>query len=364
MKDTLVKIRNKFLGWKYAHFLKPIFFKMDPEFVHDRFTFMGRLLGSNPVTRGLTRVLFGYSHPMLEQTILGIHFKNPIGLSAGFDKDGLLTKIIPCTGFGYEEMGSITGEPCEGNPKPRLWRHPDKKALRVYYGLKNDGAVAIAKRLKKQRFAFPIGTSIAKTNCKETCETEAGIQDYAKAFTAFAHIGDYFTINISCPNAFGGQPFTDEDRLEKLLTALDQIPTQKPIFIKLSPDLTHSELDTIVDCASRYTVHGFISTNLTKKHDLGLGGLSGKAVEDLSNEQLKYLYKKTRGKFVLIGCGGIFTAKDAYEKIKAGASLLQLITGMIYQGPQSISEINRGLVHLLKKDGYSSLQAAIGKSVD
>lgn len=360
MKDTLVKIRNSVLRWNYAHILKPVFFKMDPEFVHNRFVSIGRLLGSNPFTRTLTQVLFGYSHPILEQKILGITFRNPIGLAAGFDKDALLTKIIPCTGFGYEEVGSITGEPCEGNPKPRLWRHPDKKALRVYYGLKNEGAVRIAKRLHKKRFAFPVGISIAKTNSQETCETEGGIADYVKAFQAFVHIGDYFTINISCPNAFGGQPFTDPKKLDALLSALDPVPTKKPIFLKLSPDLTLHEVDAVLEVAKKHRVHGFICTNLTKKHSLGLGGLSGKAVEALANTQLKYVYKKTEGKYILIGCGGIFTAKDAYQKIKAGASLLQLITGMIYEGPQAISELNRGLVQLLKKDGYTSIREAVG----
>lgn len=360
MKDTLVKIRNSVLRWNYAHILKPVFFKMDPEFVHDRFVFIGRLLGSNPITRASTRLLFDYSHPMLEQKILGITFKNPIGLAAGFDKDALLTKIIPCTGFGYEEVGSITGERCEGNPKPRLWRHPDKKALRVYYGLKNEGALAISKRLHGKRFAFPIGTSIAKTNSQETCETEGGIADYVKAFKEFTHIGDYFTVNISCPNAFGGQPFTDPKKLGALLAALDSIPTKKPVFLKLSPDLTLHEVDAVLEVAKKHRVHGFICTNLTKKHSLGPGGLSGKAVEELANAQLKYVYKKTEGKYILIGCGGIFTAQDAYKKIKAGASLLQLITGMIYEGPQAISDLNRGLVRLLKKDGYKSIREAVG----
>lgn len=315
----------------------------------------GRLLGSNPVTRGLNRLLFGYSHPMLEQKILGIHFKNPVGLSAGFDKNARLLNILPSVGFGFEEVGSITGEPCEGNPRPRLWRHPKEKSIRVYYGLLNDGAEAIAKRLRRKKFRFPVGISIAKTNCRETCETQAGIDDYAKAFNIFRSIGDYFTVNISCPNAFGGQPFTDPARLEALLSTLDKIPTKKPIFLKLSPDLSDDELDALIKVVNRHRVHGFVCTNLTKKHDYGVGGLSGKAVSKLSNHQIAYVYKKTKGRYVIIGCGGIFTAKDAYAKLKAGASLLQLITGMIYEGPQQISEINRGLVELMKKDGIQNI---------
>ncbi len=355
MKDAWIKARNGALGFVYRTVLKPIFFAFEPELVHDAMTLVGRLLGSNPLTRGVNRLMFGYSHPMLEQKILGIRFKNPVGLSAGFDKNALLFKILPEVGFGFEELGSITGEKCEGNSKPRLWRHPKEKSIRVYYGLLNDGVEAISKRLRNKTFKFPIGTSIAKTNCRETCETEAGVEDYVKAFQGLRNIGDYFTVNISCPNAFGGQPFTDPARLGSLLKRLDKIPTKKPIFLKLSPDLTDSDIDAILAVAKRHRVHGFICSNLTKKHDYGLGGLSGKAVGQLSTHQISYVYKQTKGRYPIIGCGGIFNAEDAYAKLKAGASLLQLITGMIYEGPQLISEINRGLVEIMKKEGIKNL---------
>ncbi len=355
MKNFIIKFRNFTNIYLYKHLLRPIFFVIDPEAVHDFMLFQGRVLASNPITRGLSHLLFGYSNPAIEQDILGIHFKNPIGLSAGFDKNAKLLNIIPYAGFGFEEIGSITGEPCEGNPKPRLWRHKDLKSIRVNYGLMNDGAAAISKRLKGKKFKFPVGISIAKTNNEATCDTEVGIEDYAKAFEAFVKIGDYFTVNLSCPNTFGGQPFTDPKRLDRLLGKLDQIPTQKPVFLKLSPDLSEKELDVLIAVAEKHRVHGFVCTNLTKNHKFGKGGLSGGAVKELSNKQISYVYKKTKGNFVIIGCGGIFSAEDAYEKLKAGASLLQLITGMIYEGPGLISEINRGLVELMKKDGYKNI---------
>ncbi|MFA5792510.1 MAG: quinone-dependent dihydroorotate dehydrogenase [Candidatus Gracilibacteria bacterium] len=361
MKNGLIKIRNTVIHFLYVHILKHIFFAMDPEFIHDLFTFVGQILGSNPFTRVLNRLMFSYQNKMLEQTILGIHFKNPIGLAAGFDKNALLTKIMPEVGFGFEEIGSITGEPCEGNPKPRLWRHKEFKSLRVYYGLKNDGAEKIAHRLNHKKFKIPIGVSVAKTNCSLTVDTEKGIMDYAKAFKAFAKIGAYFTVNLSCPNAFGGQPFTDATRLDSLLRKLDRITTRKPVFLKLSPDLSEQEINIIIGVAKKHKVHGFICTNLTKKHMYGNGGLSGKAVEEMATKQIAYIHSKTKGKFVIIGCGGIFTAQDAYKKIRAGASLLQLITGMIYEGPQSISSINLGLVELLKNDGFKSISEAVGK---
>ncbi len=342
---------------------------MDPEFVHDQVLQAGKLLGMTAPTRLLTRKVFAFASPMLEQDLLDIHFSNPIGLSAGFDKNAELTDVLPSVGFGFAEVGSITGEPCAGNPKQRLWRLPKSESLLVYYGLKNDGAVAIAKHLRKKQFAIPIGISIAKTNNQACAQREAGIADYAKAYTALADIGAYTTINISCPNTFGGQPFTDPESLDQLLSVIDTIPSRKPIFIKLSPDLGTQLIDKILAVIDRHNVRGIICSNLTKDHhhpaikDEGMpsvGGFSGKVVQELADELIRYVYAKTQGKYVIIGCGGVFTAEDAYKKIKLGSSLIQLITGMIFRGPQLIGELNRGLVDLLKRDGYQHISEAVG----
>ena len=353
------------IGFLYRNILKPILFLFDAEQVHDWFTAAGVFLGKFKFTRALTRGLFAYKNPRLEQTVLGIRFANPIGLSAGFDKDAKLTDIMPEVGFGFEEGGSITGEPCEGNPKPRLWRLPLLKSLVVHYGLKNEGCEKIAARLAPKKFKFVIGTNVAKTNNVACAETEAGIADYAKAFEAMKEIGDYFTVNISCPNAYGGEPFTDPARLDLLLARLDAIPTKKPVFLKLSPDLSGEKLDALLEVCSRHRVHGFICTNLTKEkkeeNDIRLkGGLSGMMVQKLSDEQISYIYKKTAGKYIIIGVGGVFSAEDAFRKIQLGATLVELITGMIFQGPQLIGEINRGLVNLLDKNGYKSIAEAVG----
>ncbi len=369
MKATLIRAI-------YQGIFKPLFFTQDPESVHNHMTNFGIFLGKYPLTRWLVEILFSYKDKHLEQNILGINFKNPVGLAAGFDKDARLTNIIPSVGFGFMEIGSITGEPCEGNPKPRLWRLPKSKAIIVWYGLKNDGAEAISRRLEKYKFDIPIGTSVAKTNSPQTKETIAGINDYKKAFSYFTDIGDYFVVNISCPNAYGGEPFCESSRLESLLNELDKIPTKKPIFLKISPELNPNEVDKIIDVTKKHRVHGFIISNLTKsksftrvdKDELekiypGKGGVSGKPMEELSNNLIKYVFQKTRGKFVIIGCGGIFSAEDAYKKIRLGASLLQFFTGMIFEGPQLISEINRGLVALLEKDGYKKLSEAVGADV-
>ncbi|MFA6524130.1 MAG: quinone-dependent dihydroorotate dehydrogenase [Candidatus Paceibacterota bacterium] len=378
MFDKLIKIRNWIIKVIYKYVLKPIFFKFDPEDVHDHMTSAGVFLGKYTLTKKLTKLFFKYSNPALEQKILGINFKNPIGLSAGFDKNAELTDILPEVGFGFEEVGSITGEYCSGNPRPRLWRLKKSKSLAVYYGLKNDGCETISKRLQNktrsassgQAFNIPIGISIAKTNCKETVDTNKAIEDYFKAYITFQNIGDYITINISCPNAFGGQPFTDSKKLEALMEKIMSVPKTKPIFIKVSPDLNKQEIDEVINVAEKFKIDGFICTNLTKnrnnknikdKNIPEVGGLSGKVVDSMSDDLIKYVYKKTNGKFVIIGVGGVFSAEDAYRKIKAGASLIQLITGMIFEGPQLISEINLGLVKLLKADSYKNISEAIGK---
>jgi dihydroorotate dehydrogenase subfamily 2 len=361
--------RAQKLATVYQYLLKPLFFRLDPELVHDRMVAAGNLLGRFAVTRWLTHLAFNYQNPKLTQTVAGIHFANPIGLAAGFDKNAQLTQILPSVGFGFVEVGSVTGQPCSGNSGKRLWRLPKSQALVVYYGLKNDGAAVIAQRLAKTHFAFPVGFSVAKTNSPETVPVEAGVADYAAAMRATEPLASYITVNISCPNAFGGEPFTNPERLEKLLTELDVIPTQKPVFVKFSPDLDFVLVDQLLTVLDRHRVSGVICTNLTKKRDRALvkdatvpnvGGISGKVVQEQSDALILHIYKARGRKYVIIGCGGVFTAEDAYRKIRLGASLIQLITGMIYQGPQTIGYINQGLVKLLERDGFANIAEAIG----
>jgi len=360
----------------YKKVLKPLLFKADPEFVHDRFVFFGSLLGRFYITRKVCSLFFEYQNKILEQDILGIHFQNPIGLSAGFDKNAELIDIMPSVGFGFVEVGSITGNVCLGNPKPRLWRLKNSQGLVVHYGLKNDGCEAIAKRLQKKMqkkiFEIPVGVSVAMTNCQENINIESAIRDYVKAFKTLEPFGAYITINISCPNALGGQPFIDPEKFSQLFRALDTIPTQKPIFIKFSPDMSDLELDRLLAVARNHRIHGIICANLTKKRDNPnifetnvpeKGGMSGKIVQDMSDNMLAYIYKKEGKRFVLVGSGGVFNAEDAYRKIRLGASLIQLITGMIFEGPQLIGQINKGLAELLKRDGFNNVSEAIGKGV-
>jgi dihydroorotate dehydrogenase len=368
--ETLILVRNSIVRFLYKQLARRIFFLMDPEKIHNYMIAFGRFLGSNPVTRAITAFFFSYSNKTLNQNILGIHFKNPVGLAAGFDKDAKIIGVMKATGFGFTEIGSVTGEPCPGNPGRRLWRLIKSQGLLINYGLNNQGAEEISKRLSHKKFLTPVGTNVAKTNCKATVDVQAGIADYTKAYRLLSNIGDYSVINISCPNAFGGEPFTDPERLESLLVEIKKVPSKKPIFVKIAPDLKEAVVDNILEISLKHGVKGFICTNLTKnrnnqkildKNLPEIGSISGKPIEGLSEKMISYVYKKTKGKAVIIGVGGIFSAEDAYRKIRLGSSLVQMITGMIFEGPQVISEINQGLVRLLKKDGFKNISEAVGK---
>lgn len=355
MYDTLIGIRNSIFHTVYQYVLKPYFFSKDPEDVHDKMLAIGKKLGSNPVGKNVTNLAFGYKNKSLERELMGIRFPNPIGLSAGFDKNAELYNILPSVGFGFAELGSITAKPYEGNPKPRLTRLPKSKSLVINYGLKNLGADKLASKLEGKKFGIPIFISIAKTNCKATVDVETGVNDYFYTYKLFLEKkidNAGFVINISCPNTFGGEPFTDKAKLNRLLKKLFSIKKQKPVLIKLSPDLDDATLYELLEVCKHYPVDGFVCSNLTKDrknpkiYDPDLpekGGISGKVQEAKTNEQIKKVRQKMGNDYVIVGCGGVFNSYDAKQKLECGADLIELITGMIYEGPQAISEINRGL---------------------
>jgi dihydroorotate dehydrogenase subfamily 2 len=360
----------------YEKILKPIFFSFDPERIHDFFTWVGEFLGSNAFTRWIVASVCNYEHPSLATRVAGIDFKNPIGLGAGFDKDVRLTNIMPSVGFGFMEVGAITRFPYEGNPKPRMVRLPDDKSLIIYYGLKNDGAEAIEKRLKKMKFRFPVGINIAKTNRADIVGAKS-VEDYATTYRMLAHYFSYVTLNVSCPNAQDGCTFQDPTMLDSLLAAIAKEKKERPVFLKVSSHLSMDEVDAILAVVEKYSfVDGFIVANLAKnrsmlnlrssKAELDVipeGGISGAPIKMLTTGMIRHIYQKTSGKYLIIGLGGVFTAEDAYEKIKAGASLIQLVTGLIYGGPLAIKRINKGLVKLLARDGYPTIADAVGRSV-
>lgn len=368
-RGSFTYTRNAVLRFFYRRIFKPLAFTQNPETIHNRMVGLGAMLGRSAVTRSVTRAAFRYDDPILETTVAGIHFCNPIGLAAGFDKGGRLTQIIDAVGFGFAEIGSITGTPCPGNPKPRLWRLPKSRALLVHLGLNSIGSAEVAEALATQRRRVPIGISIAKANLPATDRLGDGINDYAQAARDLLPMADYVTVNISCPNTTGGTPFLEPENLHQLLDRLDPLLGNKPVFIKLPADKSEDEMNRLVDVALRHRVTGFIAANLTTDHsspdiqDANVpprGGLSGKVVEAKSNRLIRHLYRRLGPRVPIIGLGGVFSADDAYTKIRLGASLVQLVTGMIYEGPQLISSINAGLGQMLRRDGFTSVGQAVG----
>ena len=376
----IIAVRNLILRILFR-VLRPMIFLMDPEQAHYSMKRIGVFLGSNPITKAFTSLLFDYGHKSLNIEVDGIKYRNPIGLSAGFDKDGELTKIYPNLGFGLAELGSITGEICPGNPGKRLFRMIKSKSIVVWYGLNNMGAEKLSSRLAGQKFGrLRVGINAALSNMSSEFDLDSSIADYLKRMTLIKDIGDYYTVNISCPNTQEGEPFVDKDKLDALLTAINthiRPITAKPIYVKLAADMSVEEIDTIVDACVEHKMEGVVCTNLAKpKYNTehrpeeypttkgllpaGKGAMSGLPLQRISTNVVRHVYRRTRGKLTIIGVGGIFNARDAYEKITSGASLCHMITTMIFDGPQNINEINRGLVKLLKADGFSTIAEAVG----
>ncbi|HVO28641.1 MAG TPA: quinone-dependent dihydroorotate dehydrogenase [Candidatus Paceibacterota bacterium] len=359
----------------YEKIIKPVLFRFEPERMHDLFVWIGEVLGSLALGRWLVGAVCRYEHPALRTRVAGIDFENPVGLAAGFDKDVRLTRIMPSVGFGHMEVGAVTRHPYGGNPGRRLARLPADRSLIVYYGLKNIGADAVEEKLKKLKFEIPVGINIAKTN-RADIKGAASVGDYAATYRMLAEYFAYVTLNISCPNAQDGCTFQDPAMLDGLLAAIAREKKYGPVFLKLSTHLTAEEADAILAVVEKHSfVDGFVIGNLAKrrgildlkspKERLDLipeGGISGGPVKELATNLIRHIYKRTGGRYAIIGLGGVFTAEDAYEKIKAGASLVQIITGLIYGGPLAVKRINRGLVKLLERDGYAHIAEAVGKA--
>ncbi len=373
MINVLLSLRGFINHNLYRFILKPLIFLWPPEIAHNKLKAFGKFMSANSFGRSILRTLFYYQHPSLNTTVDGISYDNPIGLSAGFDKDGELTDAYPSLAFGFAELGSFTGEICPGNPGVgrRLFRMPKSKSILVWYGLNNQGAEKISARLQGKEFKIPIGVNAAKSNLTPEFVLEDSIADYMKTLRAFRDIGDYFTINISCPNTQDDEPFVDKDNLEALLSAIDaERKPGRPIYVKLAADLEVEEINVILDACMKYNMDGIVLTNLAKpehnkeyvKEELAFhkGAMSGLPLQRIATSVVRHAYRYTRGKLTIIAVGGVFNAEDAYEKITSGASLVEMITAMIYEGPQVMGEINRGLVELLKKDGFQSIEEAVG----
>jgi len=358
----------------YGRVAKPIFFLFDAETVHNGITSFGGIMGQAKPLSALLKVFTSVNSPALAQTIGNINFRNPIGLAAGFDYEAKLTQILPAVGFGFETVGTITNQPYEGNARPRLGRLKKSRSLLVNKGFKNLGVKETLKKLEGLNFEIPVGLSLGVTNTPSLSNQTEAIQDILEAFQTAENSTvpfSYYELNISCPNLRVGVDFYSAENLEELLRTVTKNKLSKPLFIKMPIDKTNDEILAMLAVIIKYPVQGVIFGNLQKnKLDPALnpkevaccskGYFSGKPTEKRSNELIALTYKTYGKKLTIIGCGGVFCPADAYRKIKLGASLVQLITGMIYEGPQLIAEINLGILKLLKQDGFSNLAEAIG----
>lgn len=359
----------------YKKIIRPILFRMSPDFVHEMIAKTGYFFGRSGLTRKVLHLLYFYDHPSLEIHVFGIKFKNPVGIGGGFDKDCLLIQTLPFIGFGFTEVGSITALAYEGNKRPWNIRLTKDKSILVNYGLKNFGADVLSKRIESEKRFVPLVVNIAKTNDSHI-KGDASIQDYNAAFVKLQASSDIINLNVSCPNSGDGELFCENPALlRKLLTRIGKNKITKPVVLKLKPDLSDHILYEIIDLIKNYPfIKGFIVSNLTHNRSLlktsssnaiknSPGGISGKPLQKLSTAMIKKIYKKTKGEYPIIGLGGVFTAEDAYEKICNGASLIELVTGLIYGGPSTIKKIKQGLVYLLKKDGFENISNAVGSKV-
>ncbi|OYQ45494.1 dihydroorotate dehydrogenase (quinone) [Flavobacterium cyanobacteriorum] len=339
----------------YKFFIRPLLFRFDPEKVH-YFTFSCiRFLSRIPGMPSLQRAMFSIENPRLEREVFGIKFKNPVGLAAGLDKDAKLYKELSCLGFGFIEIGTLTPKPQEGNPKKRLFRLKADSAIINRMGFNNGGVEDAVKRLKKNPLGkghIIIGGNIGKN---KLTPNESATDDYIACFEALYEYVDYFVVNVSSPNTPNLRELQDKEPLTALLQALQERnaakPEAKPVLLKIAPDLTDGQLLDIIDIVKTTGIAGIIATNTTLARE-GLrsadktetGGLSGKPLAKRSTEVIRFLSEKSNRAFPIIGVGGIHSPEDALEKLQAGASLVQLYTGFVYEGPALVKAINKKII--------------------
>ncbi len=376
----MIRVVSHTSGWAYRHMLKPIFFLQSPDAVHSRLVRFSRFWQKLPLANTVVAKLWAYNdQASLAQTIDGIMLPNPVGLSAGFDKNVELVPTIRSVGFGFMTGGSVTLQACSGNPRPWFYRLPKSKSLVVHAGLPNSGADQVQRTLQQLGLSavrdFPLVVSVAKTNSPEACTDAEAIADYIGSLQRLRHEKaiSAFEINISCPNAYGGEPFTSPDRLEALLATIDALDLEKPVWIKMPVSLPWPAFDALLQVIVRHDGISVVTIgNLHKDRaavqladplpDSVPGNLSGLPTQKLSDDLIAQTYQAYGDKLTIIGVGGIFSAEDAYRKICLGASLVELITGMIFEGPQLIGQINQGLVQLLKQDGFTHISQAVGSA--
>jgi dihydroorotate dehydrogenase len=341
----------------YKAILRPFFFLFDPEKIHHFVFKLIRLSNAIPGVAAINKKIFGIKNKKLERELFGLKFKNPVGIAAGFDKNAVLINQLENYGFGFIEIGTATPKPQDGNPKPRMFRLKEDEALINRMGFNNIGVDAIVENLKKKRTSLIIGGNIGKNTATSN---DDAIADYVYNFNALHDVVDYFVVNVSCPNVKNLTKLQDTDFLTELLGELKIInatkKVQRPILLKIAPNLDHNALDEIIELIANTGIDGVVATNTETSRDglktpkeavekIGNGGLSGKPVRERSTEIIRYLSAKSKKAFPIIGVGGIHSEEDALEKLEAGADLVQIYTGFIYEGPNLVKRINKAILN-------------------
>ncbi|MEX0648712.1 MAG: quinone-dependent dihydroorotate dehydrogenase [Balneolaceae bacterium] len=351
----------------YKSAIRPILFRLSADNVHEAtLRFAGQISRRKWLLRTAGK-LYSYSSPALRQKIWGFKFPNPIGLAAGFDKNGTIAPVMEKIGFGFVEIGSVTANPSAGNPKPRNFRLPEDQSLINRLGLNNDGAATISKRVRKLSLGIPIGINIAKTH-DPSIFGEKARNDYKESFNLFSDFADYITINISCPNTGEGKTFEEPEALNSLLDTLqiEKDSSLPPVLIKFSVDLSDAHLAELITICEKHAVSGYVATNTSSLREnlvtsaqtissIGKGGLSGRAIAHKSTAMIEKVYAQTKGEKTIIGVGGISSGQDAIDKLKAGADLLQIYTSLIYEGPGIVKRINKEIAEYLEGKGLSHI---------
>jgi len=350
----------------YKILIRPILFLFDPEKIH-HFTFgFIKFVTKIPLVSGILKSVYTVKAKNLEQHLFGLDFKNPVGLAAGFDKNGHLFNELENFGFGFVEVGTVTPKAQSGNPKKRLFRLKDDQGLINRMGFNNDGVEALVRHLKNRKAKIIIGGNIGKNT---ESSSDQYIDDYKYTFNALHEAVDYFVVNVSCPNVGSMAKLQDKGFLIELLNELKLInqskTVQKPILLKIAPDLNDQQLDEIIEVVKETKIDGVIASNTSVNREglkaakaeleaIGNGGLSGQPVKDRSTRVIKYLSENSNKAFPIIGVGGVHSAQDAIEKIEAGASLVQVYTGFIYEGPKLVKSINKAIssTNLLNVDQH------------
>lgn len=340
----------------YTNIIRPLFFKFDPEKVHYFVFDIVKLVSKFPGVPFLIRKFYKVNSPKLQRELFGIRFENPVGLAAGFDKNAVLFNELADYGFGFIEIGTVTPKGQEGNPKKRLFRLLDDQGIINRMGFNNLGVEQIVKNLKNNKGKVIVGGNIGKNT---NIPTEQYTQDYCEVFEKLHPHVDYFVLNVSCPNVSSHAKLEDKDYLVELVAAVQKInksyKEERPILLKIAPDLNENQLDEIIDLVAETQLDGVIASNTSvnreglktseeRLDEIGNGGLSGKPIKERSTAVIKYLAEKSNKAFPIVGVGGIHSAEDALEKIEAGADLVQVYTGFIYEGPGLVKKINKAIL--------------------